>query len=167
MSCAWEEEPLAGNILDVLWIWRAISLPQHTQVFLPNFSITICMHLVYYLVMSEAFIAEIMLASGPQIEKTSRIMIIEKIWLCLHLLFFSWNIVWLYRKVITSANITLNLLFFSAGVLKAIHCDEPRSINRITKDTVIFHAADFYKLVEMLQLDLHEPPVSQVRNKRI
>jgi hypothetical protein len=52
-------------------------------------------------------------------------------------------------------------------VLKAIHCDEPRSINRITKDTVIFHAADFYKLVEMLQLDLHEPPVSQVRNKRI
>ena len=51
---------------------------------------------------------------------------------------------------------------FLSGVLKAIHCGETASCNRITKDTVIFHAADFFKLVEKLQLDLHEPPMSQV-----
>ena len=50
----------------------------------------------------------------------------------------------------------------AAGVLKAIHCGTKPEVNRITKDTVIFHAADFNKLVQQLQLDLHEPPVSQV-----
>ena len=54
-----------------------------------------------------------------------------------------------------------NLSLF-LGVLKAIHCGNRPSGNRITKDTVIFEAADFPKLVEKLQLDLHEPPVSQV-----
>lgn len=49
----------------------------------------------------------------------------------------------------------------AVGVLKAIHCGNRPSGNRITKDTVIFEAADFPKLVEKLQLDLHEPPVSQ------
>lgn len=34
--------------------------------------------------------------------------------------------------------------------------------NRITKDVVAFHAGDFNQLAEKLQLDLHEPPVSQV-----
>ena len=49
-----------------------------------------------------------------------------------------------------------------SGVLKAIHCGSKAEVNRITKDTVIFHAADFIKLSQLLQLDLHEPPVSQV-----
>lgn len=50
------------------------------------------------------------------------------------------------------------------GVLKAIHCGQPATTgNRITKDTVIFNASDFPALVEKLQLDLHEPPMSQVR----
>jgi len=48
------------------------------------------------------------------------------------------------------------------GILKAVHCGQPYELNRITKDVVAFHAADFYTLVEKLQLDLHEPPISQV-----
>ncbi len=48
-----------------------------------------------------------------------------------------------------------------SGLIKAIHCGNRPDCNRITKDTVIFHAADFPKLVEKLQLDLHEPPMSQ------
>ena len=49
----------------------------------------------------------------------------------------------------------------AVGVLKAIHCGARPQTNRILKDTVIFEAADFFSLVEKLQLDLHEPPVSQ------
>ena len=49
----------------------------------------------------------------------------------------------------------------AVGVLKAIHCETKSEVNRITKDTIIFTAADFNKLSQLLQLDLHEPPMSQ------
>lgn len=51
----------------------------------------------------------------------------------------------------------------AVGVLKAIHGGrEEGSINRITKDVVAFDAKNFDILSEKLQLDLHEPPISQV-----
>ncbi|XP_038219093.1 uncharacterized protein LOC119837552 [Zerene cesonia] len=49
----------------------------------------------------------------------------------------------------------------AVGVLKAIQCGEEQERGRITKDVVAFHAADFNKLVQLLQLDLYEPPISQ------
>merc|ERR1711881_232213 len=47
------------------------------------------------------------------------------------------------------------------GVLKCIRCGDTDEHNRISKDTVCFSASSFYYLVEKLQLDLHEPPMSQ------
>ncbi|CAN7937270.1 unnamed protein product [Ixodes hexagonus] len=49
----------------------------------------------------------------------------------------------------------------AVGVLKAVHAGTCAESNRITKDVVAFHAGDFNQLAEKLQLDLHEPPVSQ------
>nr|XP_003701830.1 PREDICTED: uncharacterized protein LOC100876390 isoform X1 [Megachile rotundata] len=49
----------------------------------------------------------------------------------------------------------------AVGVLKAVHGGQPSEYNRITKDVVAFYAGDFPELVEKLQLDLHEPPISQ------
>ena len=51
----------------------------------------------------------------------------------------------------------------AVGVLKGVRCGDSHSFNRILKDTVIFSAQSFQYLTEKLQLDLHEPPMSQVR----
>ncbi|XP_075218895.1 uncharacterized protein LOC142323308 isoform X2 [Lycorma delicatula] len=49
----------------------------------------------------------------------------------------------------------------AVGVLKAVNGGQEYDYNRITKDVVAFYAGDFPELVEKLQLDLHEPPISQ------
>lgn len=49
----------------------------------------------------------------------------------------------------------------AVGILKAVHCQEPNLLNRITKDVVAFHGSNYDELVDKLQLDLHEPPLSQ------
>lgn len=53
------------------------------------------------------------------------------------------------------------ILCFFPGILKAVCCGTKDPQNRITKDVVAFSAKDFPVLVEKLQLDLHEPPISQ------
>ncbi|XP_077287991.1 uncharacterized protein LOC143912577 [Arctopsyche grandis] len=51
----------------------------------------------------------------------------------------------------------------AVGVLKAVE-GSSTGTGRITKDVVAFHAGDFPQLVQLLQLDLHEPPITQCVN---
>ncbi|KAL7371081.1 hypothetical protein ABVT39_018361 [Epinephelus coioides] len=49
----------------------------------------------------------------------------------------------------------------AVGVLKAVRAEDSSEPPRVTKDVVCFHAGDFPQVVQRLQLDLHEPPLSQ------
>ncbi|XP_039647819.1 lysine-specific demethylase RSBN1L-like [Perca fluviatilis] len=49
----------------------------------------------------------------------------------------------------------------AVGVLKAVQAGESSEPPRVTKDVVCFHAGDFPHVVQRLQLDLYEPPLSQ------
>ncbi|KAM6896419.1 uncharacterized protein PEZ65_021496 [Lycodopsis pacificus] len=49
----------------------------------------------------------------------------------------------------------------AVGVLKAVRAGQSSEPPRVTKDVVCFHAGDFPHVVERLQLDLYEPPLSQ------
>uniref|UniRef100_A0AAV2IXW9 Round spermatid basic protein 1-like protein n=1 Tax=Knipowitschia caucasica TaxID=637954 RepID=A0AAV2IXW9_KNICA len=49
----------------------------------------------------------------------------------------------------------------AVGVLKAVRCGDSSEPSRVTKDAICFHAADFPYVVQRLQLDLYEPPLSQ------
>lgn len=50
----------------------------------------------------------------------------------------------------------------AVGVLKAVHSDKKKThLNRDCKDVIAFHAADHLAVVDKMQLDLYEPPMSQ------
>ena len=54
-----------------------------------------------------------------------------------------------------------SIFYYYLGVLKAVNCGHPEHGNRATKDVVAFHAQDYNELLEILMLDLYEPPQTQ------
>lgn len=67
----------------------------------------------------------------------------------------------LFICIYIDINMHFIIFIFNVGILKAIHAGQPSDLNRITKDVVAFSAKDFNYLVGKLQLDLHEPPITQ------
>jgi lysine-specific demethylase 9 len=54
-----------------------------------------------------------------------------------------------------------NEMTAAVGLLKAIHASQPSLGNRIVKDVVCFHADDFDKIIQLLKIDIYEPPSTQ------
>ena len=63
----------------------------------------------------------------------------------------------------SSATFSATVTAPTAPVPGACARPSPPPPTRVLKDVVCFHAASYRQVSELLQLDLHEPPASQVR----